>query len=218
MLRDLLVRLQTGGWLRADLQDVSAERLVSSAIDDDTEPTGPLAKAMIGDVLEYGRMLHAEMNALTDAARFQRSTVGATLYCTTMPCHLCTKLIIAAGIRRVVYIEPYYKSLVGELYSDSVDTHEPFTAGKVAFEPHKGVTPNSFLRVFRKGKRKNDDGTAANWDREAAMPVFGTRYPYYISLEANEVTALRDLIAAAEKKPKPKEWDKSGANSPHIDA
>lgn len=214
MLRDLLVRLQTGGWLRADLKDVSAEKLVTSAVEEDSEPVGPLAKAMIGDVLEYGRMLHAEMNALTDAARFQRSTVGATLYCTTMPCHLCTKLIIAAGVKRVVYIEPYYKSLVGELYSDSVDTHEPFTAGKVAFEPHKGVTPNSFLRVFRKGKRKNDDGSAATWDREKATPVFGTRYPYYIPLEANEVTVLRDLISAAEKEPKPKDSGKSGSATP----
>lgn len=197
MLRDLLVRLQTKEWLHPDLKRFSAELLVRLATDDGGNPAAPLARAMIGDVIEYGRMLHAEMNAITDAARFQRSTVGATLYCTTMPCHLCTKLIIASGIKRVVYIEPYYKSLVGELYSDSVDTHEPYTQGRVAFEPLKGVTPNSFLRVFRKGKRKGSNGLALNWDTDAAGPIFGTRYSYYIPFEAKEIdefaTQLRDV-------------------------
>lgn len=206
MLRDLLVRLQTDDWLKPELKGTSAEHLVRSAVDEESDPPGPLAKAMIGDVIEYGRMLHAEMNALTDAARFQRSTVGATLYCTTMPCHLCTKLIIAAGIKRVVYIEPYYKSLVGELYSDSVDIHEPYTTKKVAFEPHKGVTPNAFLRVFRKGKRKDNDGNAVEWDRDAATPIFGTRYPYYIPLEANEVASLGDAMTAVKDEPKPTDW------------
>jgi deoxycytidylate deaminase len=163
---------------------------------------------MISDVIEYGRVLHAEMNALTDAARFQRSTIGATLYCTTMPCHLCTKLIISSGIKRVVYIEPYYKSLVGELYGDSVDTHEPYSSDKVAFEPHKGVTPNAFLRVFRKGRRKENDGTAVEWDREATTPIFGTRYPYYIPLEANEVDTFAKALDAVKDDPKPKEWDR----------
>jgi cytidine deaminase len=209
MLRDLLVRLQTDDWLNPDFGHASAEALVKAAIDEESDPPGPLAKAMISDVIEYGRVLHAEMNALTDAARFQRSTIGATLYCTTMPCHLCTKLIIAAGIKRVVYIEPYYKSLVGELYGDSVDTHEPYSSDKVAFEPHKGVTPNSFLRVFRKGKRKESDGTAVEWDRETAAPNFGTRYPYYIPLEANEVDTLGRALQDVENEPKPKEWERN---------
>jgi cytidine deaminase len=210
MLRDLLVRLQTEGWLNSDLSEVSAEVLVKKAINEESEPSGPLAKAMIADVIEYGRVLHAEMNALTDAARFQRSTIGSTLYCTTMPCHLCTKLIIAAGIKRVVYIEPYYKSLVGELYEDSVDTHEPYTSDKVAFEPHKGVTPNSFLRVFRKGRRKDSDGNAVEWDRDTAAPIFGTRYPYYVPLEANEVVAFDEALKAVATETKPKDWVRSG--------
>ncbi len=62
--------------------------------------------AQIMDIIEFGRMIHAEMSALTDAARLGRSTKDATLYCTTYPCHLCAKHIVAAGIMRVVFLLP----------------------------------------------------------------------------------------------------------------
>ena len=52
-------------------------------------------------------VLHAEANALTKLARSTQSSVGATLYATDMPCMECSKLIIQAGIRRVVYERPY---------------------------------------------------------------------------------------------------------------
>ena len=72
---------------------------------------GALKDAAVMDLTEYGRVVHAEMHALCDAARLGKAIKGATLYCTTFPCHNCTKHILAAGIRRVVYIEPYPKSL-----------------------------------------------------------------------------------------------------------
>jgi hypothetical protein len=130
------------------------------------------------------------MNAITDAARFRRSTVGATLYCTTMPCHLCSKLIIASGINRVVYIEPYHKSLVEELYSDSVSLNDD-APGKVQFEQLRGVTPLGFKTVFSKGKRKNKDGTARTWDRSKAEPIFASDIPYYAQIEPVFVERLR---------------------------
>ncbi len=52
-------------------------------------------------------VLHAEANAITKIARSGNSCEGATLYVTTMPCIECSKLIIQAGIKRVVYSEPY---------------------------------------------------------------------------------------------------------------
>ncbi|MFN3691586.1 MAG: deoxycytidylate deaminase [Fervidobacterium sp.] len=53
----------------------------------------------------YG--LHAEQNALMQAAKFGISTEGATIYVTHKPCSVCARLIVNAGIKRVVYIEDY---------------------------------------------------------------------------------------------------------------
>jgi deoxycytidylate deaminase len=41
------------------------------------------------DILEFGRVIHAEMSAISDAARLGRATKDATLFCTTFPCHIC---------------------------------------------------------------------------------------------------------------------------------
>jgi dCMP deaminase len=53
-------------------------------------------------------VLHAEANAITKVARSHNSSEGATLYVTASPCIECSKLIIQAGIVRVVYGEPYH--------------------------------------------------------------------------------------------------------------
>ena len=55
----------------------------------------------------YPYVLHAEANAITKIARSGNSSEGATLYVTTSPCIECSKLIIQAGIRRVVYVNDY---------------------------------------------------------------------------------------------------------------
>ena len=52
-------------------------------------------------------VLHAEANAITKVAKSGNSSEGATLYVTASPCVECAKLIIQAGIRRVVYKDPY---------------------------------------------------------------------------------------------------------------
>ena len=52
-------------------------------------------------------VLHAEANAITKVARSNNSSDGATLYVTASPCMECSKLIIQAGVRRVVYNEEY---------------------------------------------------------------------------------------------------------------
>ncbi|MEN9444326.1 MAG: hypothetical protein RIS47_1216 [Bacteroidota bacterium] len=52
-------------------------------------------------------VLHAEANAITKVAQSNNSSKGATLYVTTSPCMECSKLIIQAGITRVVYVEQY---------------------------------------------------------------------------------------------------------------
>lgn len=52
-------------------------------------------------------VLHAEANAITKVAKSNNSSEGATLYITSSPCMECAKLIIQAGIRRVVFCENY---------------------------------------------------------------------------------------------------------------
>ena len=52
-------------------------------------------------------VLHAEANAITKLAKSSNSSEGATLYVTASPCIECAKLIIQAGIKRVVYTEKY---------------------------------------------------------------------------------------------------------------
>jgi dCMP deaminase len=52
-------------------------------------------------------VLHAEANAITKVAKSGNSSADATMYVTSSPCLECAKLIIQAGIRRVVYTENY---------------------------------------------------------------------------------------------------------------
>lgn len=64
-----------------------------------------VCESVEGVTLPY--VLHAEANAITKVARSNNSSEGSTLYVSTSPCMECSKLIIQAGIRRVVYSEHY---------------------------------------------------------------------------------------------------------------
>jgi deoxycytidylate deaminase len=195
MTRDALVRLQKSGWLSERHSKFKPDQLVAEAFSDSPSKPGPLNQSMVADVIEFGRMVHAEMNALTDAARFRRSTKGATLFCTTLPCHMCTKLVIASGVKRVVYVQPYGKSLIEELFPDSVAIDERSDGSKVIFETLKGVTPNGFKMAFhKKRRRKLDDGTALQWDPTRSAPTFLSTYPYYVSLEVVAKSKLTDAL------------------------
>ena len=68
-----------------------------------------------GKMHELCRGLHAEQNAIIQAACLGQSIEGATLYCTTQPCIICTKMIINAGIKRVVIMEAYPDELAQEM-------------------------------------------------------------------------------------------------------
>lgn len=60
---------------------------------------------------ELCRGLHAEQNAIIQAAYHGISIAGATLYCTTLPCSICFKMLTNAGIGRIVYAEGYPDAL-----------------------------------------------------------------------------------------------------------
>ena len=59
------------------------------------------------DDVTYPYVLHAEANAITKVARSNNSSEGSTLYVTASPCIECAKLIIQAGIKRIVFSELY---------------------------------------------------------------------------------------------------------------
>ena len=72
-----------------------------------------------GQKHELCRALHAEQNALIQAARHGISVEGATLYVNTQPCVLCAKMIINAGIAEVVYQNPYPDELSMSLLQEA---------------------------------------------------------------------------------------------------
>lgn len=212
LARDALAQLKDSGWLQPSIAAKDLQTLSKEALQEEdsakSQKRGPFSHSMMTDIIEYGRMVHAEMNAITDAARFNRSTKKATLYCTTMPCHMCTKLVIAAGIKRVVYVQPYVKSLSGELYKDSVVFEGSTDDFRVNFESLKGVTPLGFKRAFaRASKRKADDGSALKWNKLEATPNFLTSIPYYVhserdllaELSCSPVKEIADAFSAATK-------------------
>jgi tRNA(Arg) A34 adenosine deaminase TadA len=140
------------------------------------------------DALEYGRVVHAEMSALADAARCGHGTKGAVLYCTTFPCHLCAKHIVAAGISKVVFLEPYPKSLAFDLHADSIQVeggdrghYNDFPS--VKFEHFYGVSPRRYREIFERGKRKDDNGALIEYAGGTARPIIDIKFPFYSQLE-----------------------------------
>lgn len=72
-----------------------------------------------GEKHELCRGLHAEQNALVQAASFGVSVAGGTIYITNQPCILCAKMLINAGIVRIVYDEAYPDQLAMELLAEA---------------------------------------------------------------------------------------------------
>jgi deoxycytidylate deaminase len=123
------------------------------------------------DILEFGRMIHAEMSAISDAARLGRETKATILFSTTFPCHMCAKHIVSAGIGRVVFLEPYPKSYAEELHGDSITFDRLEARKKVLFEPFIGISPRRYQDIFEKKlKRKDTSGKARVWYEGNPMP------------------------------------------------
>jgi dCMP deaminase len=72
-----------------------------------------------GERQELCRGLHAEQNAIIQAAQHGVSISGATIYTTNKPCVSCTKMIINAGIKEIVYLEDYKDDLADELLREA---------------------------------------------------------------------------------------------------
>jgi len=72
-----------------------------------------------GERHELCRALHAEQNAIIQAATSGQSIEGGTIYITNQPCVICAKMIINAGIRKIVVAEGYPDELAVELLAEA---------------------------------------------------------------------------------------------------
>jgi cytidine deaminase len=153
------------------LRRLIKERVLTSMTEDDAYAAAEtmllgrgaiMRKAKFMSTIDYIRAVHAEAAALSAAARHGTSVAACTLYVTTFPCHDCAKQIIASGLDRVVYIEPYTKSLAQKFYDKqiSVDGSNP-SADTLIFEPFVGVTPRRYRELFAmtRHERTLRDGT-----------------------------------------------------------
>ena len=77
---------------------------------------------------------HAEQNAIIQAARLGVSIDGATLYCTHQPCAICSKMIVNAGIKRIVYREGYPDEFGVEILNEAGVDLERYTPSDVKAE------------------------------------------------------------------------------------
>lgn len=165
----------------------------------DPDKLRSLEKSQFMDALEYGRIVHAEMSAISDAARLGIELKGGTLYCTTFPCHMCAKHIVASGISKVVFLEPYPKSLTSDLHSDSVKV-EGNTRGNysnfnyVLFSSFYGITPRRYREFFYRAKRKDKTGSYQEFGKDGPSLMFPDSGPYYANRESDVVLKLNEAL------------------------
>lgn len=190
---------ERGDDVRAELHELR-ERALATLPDD-------LRTGGLKDLTEFGRAVHAEMNALLDATRRGVPVRGCTLYTTTFPCHNCARHIIGAGIAKVVFVEPYPKSRTEDLHPEAVRVEQSAGAGeddeRIGFQPFVGVAPRRYLEMFdaaareRHGHvpRKDADGRRCDFVKDDAHPVFADSglaqfRPELREYRAREVLAL----------------------------
>lgn len=180
--REHLVGVDTSDVMRWRVFVDMIDRLKDTGtVPKDTRPEDLYQKSSVNtalhfDSISYGSTIHAEASLIARAAASRTSLAGATLYVTTYPCHECTRLIIESGIQRVVYIEPYPKSLAIELYG--IQVHDPDSSGglrsedQIEFEPFVGIGPSRFTDFFSSEARKEVDLP------RAPKQLTGKRAPY----------------------------------------
>jgi deoxycytidylate deaminase len=171
---------------------------------------GRLRNTKIFEITEYGRAVHAEMAALLNCANAGVSPKEGTLYTTAFPCHNCTRHIIAAGIARVVYIEPYPKSRAIDLHGDAIRLGKNADRrklgrsrdeSKIPFVPFVGVGPRRFFDLFSMdlssgyALERKSEGEKASWSTERNR---GPRTPMlpasYLDRELGAVREEHDSV------------------------
>jgi deoxycytidylate deaminase len=204
ILSDSLARLRKQGWLiegKARLEDEAlleaAEMELSPPLwTSESDPPSLKEKAYLFNLLEFLRAVHAEMAALMCAARRGVAVDGCTLFTTTFPCHECARHIVAAGIARVVFVEPYPKSRALDLYDDSIEI-DGGCGNKVPFQAYVGVAPRAFMNFFGAPKRRGDGNRPLDWEkmRRETEPRFARPASSYLDREIEHVDLFNMLVS-----------------------
>ncbi|GJL67715.1 MAG: deoxycytidylate deaminase [Nitrospirales bacterium] len=197
---ELVKRLKESHWLADELAKKDPQELALEALAPGS--TFSLKNTQLMNIIEFGRAVHAEMAALLDAACRGVSVKNCTLYTTTFPCHDCAKHIVAAGIKRVLYIEPYPKSLAVGLYPDSISVDKPEdNTSRVKFEPFVGLAPRRYMELFEMLDRKKG-GKVIEWGGLSPQPRLPSDPNSYTLNEVRGCETIRgkmiecDLISA----------------------
>jgi cytidine deaminase len=188
------------GELLKTLSDKSllSEELLALSVPEQIEKIRPVLKATrYMQLIEFVRAVHGEMSALTDAASRGVAVTGGTLFVTAFPCHECARHIIAAGIRRVVYIDPYSKSLALELHADSIELDSAEDPSKIPFVPFLGISPRNHANMFGMSKRKGPDGKVLVWQPSNANPRVSGSFWAYLNYESEDLNALTKHLEKA---------------------
>lgn len=205
VIRDLLERLWNGELLdKTDRETVASDTFVEQLLgrgEPGAKHFGCLKGALVSDLTEYGRVVHAEMVAVCDAARLGKRLKDCVLFVTTFPCHNCTKHIIAAGIRKVFFLEPYPKSRAKQLHSNEIEIEQE-SSDRVSFMPFLGISPYRYRDIFEKGSRKTG-AIAKTWyaEDDKPRPMLPRTLPLYVELEQIEVDKMEGDFTKAPDKP-----------------
>lgn len=192
-VRELLTELANSGWLVGDYKDLNDDDRAEAAL----TKSGPLSSTRVRNLIEFGRIMHAEMAALMTSAREGRSVRGCSLYTTTYPCHECMRLIIGAGISKVVYIDPYPKSMAEELYDEMLGVTP--SRDHVEVVPYTGVAPRLFPRVFELNNRGKDlRGVYRDWTDKSLRT---TNPEFSSSMVYQEEAAIQYLFRKRGQRP-----------------
>jgi deoxycytidylate deaminase len=193
VIAETLGILQRAGWFGPIQSAKSIDDLIKEALD----PNKPVIPkdSKIRNLIEFGRAVHGEMASISDAARRGVSIQGCYMYVTTFPCHLCARHVVASGITKLLYIEPYAKSLAAELYPDSIAVDGGYRfKSQIPFVPFVGVAPRQYLNLFAKGKRKDDDGNVIAFTPDQAKLRFSEEPSIYLEKEVKSFKILSDIM------------------------
>ncbi len=200
VLHELLETLKREQWFTDAIASTQTPVLLKQLI-----PAG-LKGTQFMNISEFQRQVHAEMAALIDGARRGVAVDGHTMYVTTFPCHNCAKHIIAAGLKHVVYLEPYPKSRAKMLHEEEIELeYDDKTIKsmqgerilpKVLFSPYTGIAPRQYQRLFSMlGRGKKNGGYALKeWGMNKAIlsphHLVKNAYAAYLLAERQELTRL----------------------------
>lgn len=195
IVREILENLEPK-W--GELDPEEQERRIKEAL-------AKLRATRVMNLTEFTRAVHAEMEALSSAARIGVSVRAGTLYTTTFPCHGCAKHIVVNGIRRLVYVEPYPKSLAIDMHDDAIAVEEQDESGeysKVRFEPFVGIAPRRYDALFStitpegtRIRRKDPSGRVLEGETHIRLSMSdGT----YIQRESDAARELEDFIGTRQ--------------------